>query len=355
MLQFNLSKVDRTVLHKRIASADITPKEISLMSSTDLANEQAKQAIKIAEKEALEHSILEKTVIPRAKLTHKGLEDIEDIDDGGANLRERELERQREEEERRERERAARARGQRQRTASMSIPPESPITPTGGAGWGGPPRVPMHVLTTPTEEMPMGSAFSGEMSTEPEMNLADLINIDDELQPVQQDVSAPPAPAPTVDLAPSSPIPGFGRALSPELPVAASSPTVPTGISPFASKPEAARTASFDLNALWAAPKKEEDLPKDEASVSPPVTTSSPPPQQPHSPVSMEEPQNRKEEMMDLDETDDQDFDMFLEEKDNGPGPSSPEALQAAFNDLAQVWSGKVRIFFEEIFSSRSF
>ncbi|KAJ7116022.1 hypothetical protein C8R44DRAFT_555763, partial [Mycena epipterygia] len=69
MLQFNLSKIDRTVLHKRIASADITPKEISLMSSTDLANEQTKQSIKIAEKEALEHSILEKTVVPRAKLT----------------------------------------------------------------------------------------------------------------------------------------------------------------------------------------------------------------------------------------------------------------------------------------------
>jgi hypothetical protein len=64
----------------------------------------------------------------------------------------------------------------------------------------------------------------------------------------------------------------------------------------------------------------------------------------------MEEPQNRKEEMMDLDETDDQDFDMFLEEKDNGPGPSSPEALQAAFNDLAQVWSGKVRIFLRKYF-----
>ncbi|KAJ7890537.1 hypothetical protein B0H14DRAFT_3081675 [Mycena olivaceomarginata] len=313
MLQFNLSKVDRTVLHKRIASADITPKEISLMSSTDLANEQAKQAIKIAEKEALEHSILEKTVIPRAKLTHKGLEDIEDIDDGGANLREREHG-------------AAEGGGGEEGTGARGAG-------AGGAGWGGPPRVPMHVLTTPTEEMPMGSAFSGEMSTEPEMNLADLINIDDELQPVQQDVSAPPAPAPTVDLAPSSPIPGFGRALSPELPVAASSPT-----------PEAARTASFDLNALWAAPKKEEDLPKDEASVSPPVTTSSPPPQQSHSPVSMEEPQNRKEEMMDLDETDDQDFDMFLEEKDNGPGPSSPEALQAAFNDLAQVWSGKINM-----------
>jgi hypothetical protein len=327
MLQFNLSKIDRTVLHKRIASADITPKEISLMSSTDLANEQTKQSIKIAEKEALEHSILEKTVIPRAKLTHKGLEDIEGADNEIANLREREIQRQREEEEKRERERAARLRSQRQRTTSVSVPPESPTTP-GGASWGGPPRVPVHAMT-PTEEMPMGGSFGGlagtaEMSLEPEMNLADLINIDDE-SPVAQD-------APPLTLAPSSPIPGFGRALSPPAP----SPTLPTGISPFASKPEASRTSSFDLNSLWAAPKKDDS----------PSPTPTSPPQQPQSPVPIEEPQDRKDEMMDLDETDDKDFDMFLEEKDGDAVASSPEALQAAFNDLPQVWSGKVRVFF---------
>ncbi|KAF7356595.1 Transcription elongation regulator [Mycena venus] len=346
-LQFNLSKVDRTVLHKRIASGDITPKEIALMSSTDLANEQAKEAIRIAEKEALEHSILEKTTaIPRAKLTHKGLEDIE-LDAKG------------EEAERKEREMEHAARTQaRQRTLSVSVPPESPITPTtpmsavgpgpAGASWGGPPRVPTHAMA---EEMPMAMAppFGGEMSAEPEMNLADLINIDDEpgppgAQDAHSDVSAPPAPAPVFDLAPSSPIPGFGRALSPE--PLLSSPTIPTtGISPFASKPEAARTSSFDLNALWAAPKKEEDKDKDDAPVSPTVTTTSPPQQeQSHSPVPMEEPQDRKEEMMDLDETDDQDFDMFLEEKETDTVVSSPEALQAAFNDLPQVWSGKINM-----------
>ncbi|KAJ7898426.1 hypothetical protein B0H13DRAFT_2664550 [Mycena leptocephala] len=283
MLQFNLSKIDRTVLHKRIASADITPKEISLMSSTDLANEQTKQSIKIAEKEALEHSILEKTVIPRAKLTHKGLEDIEGADNEIANLREREIQRQREEEEKRERERAARLRSQRQRTTSVSVPPESPTTP-GGASWGGPPRVPVHAMT-PTEEMPMGGSFGGlagtaEMSLEPEMNLADLINIDDE-SPVAQD-------APPLTLAPSSPIPGFGRALSPPAP----SPTLPTATIP----------------------------------------------------VPIEEPQDKKDEMMDLDETDDKDFDMFLEEKEGDAVASSPEALQAAFNDLPQVWSGKINM-----------
>ncbi|KAJ7116021.1 hypothetical protein C8R44DRAFT_927941 [Mycena epipterygia] len=46
---------------------------------------------------------------------------------------------------------------------------------------------------------------------------------------------------------------------------------------------------------------------------------------------------------MDLDETDDMDFDMFLEEKPDSAIPS-PEALQAAFNALPQVWSGKINM-----------
>ena len=76
-LQFNLSKPDRVVIHQRITSREISPKDLSLMSSTDLANEETKQLIKIAEKEALAHSIIPKVVAPRAKMTHKGFEDIE--------------------------------------------------------------------------------------------------------------------------------------------------------------------------------------------------------------------------------------------------------------------------------------
>ncbi|EKM50476.1 uncharacterized protein PHACADRAFT_60942, partial [Phanerochaete carnosa HHB-10118-sp] len=69
MLTFNLSKSDRVVLHKRIAASHISPKELSTMSSTDLADEETKQSIRQAEQEALEHSILKKTVMPRAKMT----------------------------------------------------------------------------------------------------------------------------------------------------------------------------------------------------------------------------------------------------------------------------------------------
>ena len=91
MLTFNLSKADRVVLHVRIASSRITAKELSTMSSTDLASEEEKQSIRKLEEAALAHSILKKSTVPRAKLTHKGLQDIEDVT--GAAQREAERER----------------------------------------------------------------------------------------------------------------------------------------------------------------------------------------------------------------------------------------------------------------------
>ena len=108
MLTFNLSKPDRVILHMRIASSRISPKELSTMSSTDLASEEEKESIKKLEQEALAHSILKKSTVPRAKITHKGLQDIEDVT--GAAQREAEREREDEEEERIERERLARLR-----------------------------------------------------------------------------------------------------------------------------------------------------------------------------------------------------------------------------------------------------
>ncbi|KAF7309785.1 Transcription elongation regulator [Mycena indigotica] len=289
MLQFNLSKVDRTVLHKRIASGGITPKEISLMSSTDLANEQMQQSMKMVEQEALEHSILEKTAIPRAKLTHKGFEDIEDLDNVSSAAREREAELQRAEEEKRERERAARA--LRTRTSSMSVPPESPISATWAPVQS---RVPISTIS-PIEATDLPFPAISELLAEPEMNLADLINIDDE--PPTQDQQTSSSPKPPV----SDPI---------------QSPTIPTtGISPFASNPEP--RLSFDLNSLWTAPKKEE------------------------SPAHSPEPAEAEKSMdLDNDETDDKDFDMFLEEKETVV--PTPDILQAAFDVLPYVWTGKI-------------
>jgi len=101
------------------------------MSSTDLADEETKQNIKIAEKESLEQTILQKPIVPRAKITHKGLQDIEDVNGDLALAREteRQREREQEEEERRERERRERLRAvekQQQRQRTLSVPPESP-------------------------------------------------------------------------------------------------------------------------------------------------------------------------------------------------------------------------------------
>ncbi|KAG9032082.1 hypothetical protein FRB95_001943 [Tulasnella sp. JGI-2019a] len=80
MLTFNLEKEDRTELRHKIASGAITPSELSKMSSADLANEQLQQQIESAHLASLRHSILEaKTAAPRAKMTHKGEEMIEDM------------------------------------------------------------------------------------------------------------------------------------------------------------------------------------------------------------------------------------------------------------------------------------
>lgn len=350
MLTFNLSKDDRVVLHKRISSSDISPKELSLMSSTDLADEETKQSIKIAEKEALEHSILQKTKAPRAKITHKGMVDIEeDPNSEEARIRERELERELEEEERRERERSARlkaAQSQQRRASSAtrsqgSIPPESPSTVHQAAGWGGPPPLPIHTMQTndvashvsPSIESPVNSIFSHnnpnfDSFPEPQLDLAELINIDDE--PPSHDTTvtetstnlpagSPPSEGPSQSVAASSPPP---------------TPLSATGISPFAAnapKPEILPRPSFDLNALWTAPKP--DAPAASAPAAPPSE------------------EGNKANFIDADilgqDADDQDFDMFLEkdqDEQNNPTPvdNSPQAQQALFDSLPKVWSGKV-------------
>ncbi|KAF7308779.1 Transcription elongation regulator [Mycena kentingensis (nom. inval.)] len=316
MLQFNLSKVDRTVLHRRIASGGITPREISLMSSTDLANEQMQQSMKLAEQEAFEHSILEKTTaIPRAKLTHKGFEDIEDLDNVSNAARELELDRdrQRAEEEKRERERAARL---RVRTLSMSVQPESPATPV-SAAWDAPPPNSLLRGSVMSAIESVDPSFVSELGGEPEMNLADLINIDDETPP---------------PVGPSSPKPAVSDSIaSPTALTTPLSPTATTGISPFTTlKPE--HRASFDLSSLWTAPKKADSPPVPEG-----VSASAGTPPLP------EADKKGDAEAMDIDdETDDRDFDMFLEEKE--PAAPLKETVRPSFDALPQVWSGKINM-----------
>lgn len=352
MLQFNLSKVDRVMIHQRITSGTISPKEISLMSSTDLADEETKQSIKQAEQEALEHSILLKSSAPRAKITHKGLQDIEDVNMDVTSARELERlkEHEQEEEERRERERMARLRTvQRQRTASVSVPPESPTiqqTPTSEQDWGAPPPVPPHAMSPGPAQgdeasrapsrPPLFLHTSSDFSViEPELNLADLINIDEEQEPT----TTPSQPQPAAGLQPD-----FASTFTP-LPSDISQPspttTTPTGISPFAARQDKPRAGSFDLSSLWIAPKDETPvIPESAAQIAPEPTL-----------ASVEDTRaegSDKEDAMDLEsvEANDQDFDMFLEENQPEP-PSDLIVTPIPMRDvesLPQVWSGKVSI-----------
>ncbi|OBZ73643.1 Transcription factor bye1 [Grifola frondosa] len=342
MLTFNLSKPDRVVLHMRIASSHITPKELSTMSSTDLASEETKQSIRKAEEEALAHSILKKSSVPRAKITHKGLQDIEDVT--GAAQRDVEREREEEEEERIERERLARLRLQAQRAQSASqgsIPPESPVVPQ-TPSWGGPPPIPMHdqaassamgmsIGRSPLNPMfaPSASDLSGPV--ENELNLADLINIDEEPSP---DVAMTPLDSMSTPFRESPPL----LVEQHEKPTAQPSPlrvapSQPTGLSPFAMKtsnPDMPSRPSFDLNALWTSRAND-------GQGHGPHESSSPPPAQEH-----------KDPMIESDilgeEADDQDFDMFLgrdeEEKPTSTTDDSFEVQHETFDTSPKVWTG---------------
>lgn len=352
MLTFNLSKADRVFLHMRIASSRITPKELSTMSSTDLASEEEQQSIKKLEEEALAHSILKKSIVPRAKLTHKGLQDIEDVT--GAAQREVERERAEEEEERIERERLARLRVQAQRAQSQgSAPPESPVVAQSPATWGAPPPVPLHATQSaeftagsPTTMgrplfVPSASDFAGLGDNE--LNLADFINIDEEPSGEVATTPADTSPAPFGEHPP--------LLTEPNRPAhAGTSPIIPTyaaGLSPFAAKgsqPNPPVPLSFDLNNLWT-PGHFNPEPEPQMQVEA---------QEPPEPTTGGQP-------METDllggQADDQDFDMFLisneqeeqepaktEEKQETPEAveQTPEDKRAVFDAQSPVWIGTV-------------
>ncbi|KAI0741581.1 hypothetical protein C8Q80DRAFT_143618 [Daedaleopsis nitida] len=353
MLTFNLSKADRVILHMRIASSRISPKELSTMSSTDLASEEEKQSIKKLEEEALAHSILKKATVPRAKITHKGLQDIEDVTGAG----QREAEREREEDERIERERLARLRLQALRAQSQgSAPPESPVvaTPT-SATWGAPPPVPLHAAPSadhgsqtagvplgrpPTHPpfVPSASDFTG--ASDNELNLADLINIDEEASGEVAMTPVDTMPTPFGENPPLLSAPNLTERASQPTP----SPLTPThtaaaGISPFAAKSsqlDASTHSSFDLNALWTPGPA--DAP-DQGETEPQESTES----------------TGEDQAMEVDmpgdEAEDRDFDMFLnnneqeepkEEQVAAPEPveMTSEEKRAAFDAQDLVWIG---------------
>lgn len=339
MLNFNLGKSDRVILRRGIASGRITPSQISVMSSTDLANEQTKQEIHTAEQDSLEHSILKKMTAPRAKITHKGFEDIEDVN--GMSQRDSER-RNEEEEERMERDRLARMRSVIQTQALQNVQGESSASPGMSESpsvmktpsWGRPPALPMHVLqqhsghvsaaspminAPPARPLFIPSASDMMIPIDGGLNLADLINIDGD--------------SPPRDILPASPaLQGDNAPESESTTAPASEMMPPSGPSPFApSKPSPVRP-SFDLSSIWTGNSEDGTGDRD--------TVQSPPAEE------------NRDNVMDIDglgdEADDHDFDMFLDQDDKGlEAPGLPHAQtdplpEPTIEDLPHVWTGAV-------------
>ena len=229
---------------------------------------------------------------------------------------------------------------------------------------------------SPTSEM--GPPLSIPPPVEGELNLADLINIDEEpgpgqevsisFVPIQEEVERQESPhseghsetmgseRQSLSLSPFSPEP---QPQTPQM-------QTQTGPSPFATRtsyPEGgAPRPSFDLNAIWAAPAKsptegegvdEATKPADLAAATEekaeaqegqdePMSVDSPTDMKVDSPIVAE----HAEEPHGHYEGHEQDFDMFLDagedEAREKPHISTPEAQQATFEALPQVWSGKV-------------
>lgn len=347
MLSFNLAKPDRVALRKGIASGRITPSQLNVMSSTDLANEQTKHEIEVAEKEALEHSILQRVTAPRAKITHKGLETIEDVAGHRNTDIQKEEEEQRMEIEKREREKLAKLRSIGQSESSpTSLRDASPLSAAlmspnhTRSSWGFPPALPTHALQHLDDQPPLGSPTTSRPSVRPlfvptvndfssvedGLNLADIINMDDD--------------GPTQDAEMTSPESPFQRSeahfhAQPSSSIATQEIVAPSGPSPFAAtRPlESPKRTSFDLNALWTGSEK----------------TGSPVESKPALETrSVDIPDESREEAMDIDsvdDNDDRDFDAILEQNEKPAQGHGDDTLQTDLpnaNDSIQVWSGQV-------------
>lgn len=344
MLQFNLPKPDRIQLHKDIAQGRITPAQLNVMSSTDLADERTKHEIKVAEKESLEHSILQRVTAPRAKITHKGFEEIED-QSGAKRAADtaRDEEEQRMAMERRERERLARLRAAVQKEGSPTTPVDPSLsTPAIEKGpndqaWGAPPAVPSHALqdapsqntdaTNRPQSRPLFVPSASDFSTGDEgLDLADLIHIDEDVPP--QDV--PPS---------SNPQERMSEQLSAGVVASTASPVVtsPSGPSPFApAKPaESPRRTSFDLNALWTQPGETGSSNEAEG-------TNTEAPGDPESFQDCPTEERREEafgEVMDIEVDEDQDLDAMLEKAEQ---QAEKHEMPIDLSILSKVWEGQV-------------
>ncbi|GJJ11332.1 hypothetical protein Clacol_005564 [Clathrus columnatus] len=309
MLTFNLSQKDRFNLRKSIGTDSLAPVELSKMSSVDLANEQIKQQIETANRESLQHSILtERPTLPRAKITHKGEEIIEDIEgyDIGKRLREEEhMERERE----KEREKAVREKAAKAANASPVSSTKHLFGPQDilAQQHNVASQMAAQALAEQTAVLAQASTTVDTLS-EPSFRLDDLIAID---------LPDSPNQGPT-ELSGVNAVP----------PVVQDGDKERTDQQQQQQREPLSPTATFDLNHVWSA---NENTPQ-ESSGSPIMSIRAEEGRDPHIDVDLGTAAH------------DEDFDMFLGETEPSTvsAPAGPEAEDAAFNALPIVWSGSI-------------
>ena len=335
MFQFNLPKPDRVSLRKGIATGRIKPEQLNVMSSTELADEHTKHEIEQAEKEALEHSILQKITAPRAKITHKGFETIEDV--SGQRAADSREEEERMEMEKRERERQAL---QRKASINKEGSPFTPVEPsplsatfpasnspvatnTTQQPWNSP-TVPSSSTAGPAfarnvvrplfvPSLPNGPSDAGA-SVEGGLRLSDLIDLDgagsrNDAEPVPKQDSVETTAAESASAAVTS----------------------PSGPSPFA--PSQSQTSNFDLGSFWNSnggaegdEAKTEDLEiQGDARA-----------------------EDEQEDAMDVDDDDHGDALDAILAQEKVPAPVETPSKKAELRELPSVWTGNVSVSLQE-------
>lgn len=333
MFQFNLPKPDRVGLRRGIATERIKPEQLNVMSSTDLADEHTKHEIEQAEKEALEHSILQKITAPRAKITHKGFEAIEDF--SGQRASDSREEEERMDMEKRERERQARL---RKSSVNQEGSPFTPIEPSPLSGT-------LPALNSPTTSTNMQQTWSLPATASPNtagpsfarnvvrplfvpsfpngpvdtnatdeggLNFSDLIDLD----------GAEKRNSPTVASRQGSDEPAREVTNEPAI-------TSPSGPSPFA--PSHSHSSNFDLGSFW---NNNGGTDSNLAAKAEDLEIQSEP-----------EPEDQQEDAMDVDSDDNDDALDAILAQEKIPTPVETPTEQPNLKTLPSVWTGHVSVF----------
>jgi hypothetical protein len=229
----------------------------------------------------------------------------------------------------------------------MSVPPDSPVTPSHSTAWGAPPPVPAHALGTEGSRPPLHPLFIPSASDMPtpmgsEMALGDLIHLDDEaLSPDATRGSAPATPTSGLERPPLSGLPSAVFKPDPSMSLATATPLEPSTTSPLLGEGSPTSAANFNLSSLWGG----QDGPSGSHS---PVNA-------PISEPATEPPRASEEDQADMDIDDDSDdhaLDMFLRDED-GPPPTPAQAEEPAesmtpppkvlpLESKTSVWTGSV-------------